>query len=58
LDVREIASGLPPEVLIRYGYTPKVVDLLFAKLEQAYPNQEWAEVERLSGKLGRRDQGR
>jgi hypothetical protein len=51
-----IATSLPTEVLVRYGYTPTVVDPLVAKLEQAYRQEDWAEVERLSGKLRRRDQ--
>ncbi|QDT59502.1 hypothetical protein SV7mr_20090 [Stieleria bergensis] len=51
-----IATSLPTDVLIRYGYTPKVVDPLVAKLEQAYREEDWAEVERLSGELRRRDQ--
>ncbi|WP_166820099.1 hypothetical protein [Thalassoroseus pseudoceratinae] len=51
-----IATSLPTEVLIRYGYTPRVIDPLVAKLEQAYRQEDWAEVERLSGELRRRDQ--
>ncbi len=51
-----IASSLPPEVLTRYGYTPKANDPLVIKLEQAYRNQDWAEAERLCGELRRRDQ--
>ena len=51
-----IARSLTTEILVRYGYTPKVVDPLVARLEQAFQDQNWAEVERLSRELSRREQ--
>ena len=51
-----IATSLPTNLLVRYGYTPKVVDPLVAKLEQAYRQEDWTEAERLSGELRNRDQ--